>query len=115
MTPEQLDLAFAVLEHTAIEGGRCPMNEQLGHGAAPALARAGRILIEVYPHNFRRVTILTGPHAGKSTAPCPHPKWRPMKVIGTETRTHLGTVDRGASQRRQPSAPRPLTREELAR
>ena len=31
------------------------------------LARGGKIRIDVYPHNWRVVTILMGPYAGKET------------------------------------------------
>jgi hypothetical protein len=44
-------------------------------------ARSGKIRIDVYPHNWRVVTIMTGPQAGKSTAPAPNKNWRPYLTI----------------------------------
>ena len=37
-----------------------------------ALAQAGKIKIEISGHNWRRVTILWGEHAGRKTPPNPH-------------------------------------------
>lgn len=73
MTPAA-ERMFTVLEAAAAAGERCPMREQLGTGAAPSLrtlARAGKIRIEIFNLNFRRITILVGPHAGKATADPP--------------------------------------------
>jgi hypothetical protein len=64
---------FKILEQCATAGKRCPENstEGVGHGIIPALARAGRIRVEISGQNYRTVTIMVGPHAGKSTAPNP--------------------------------------------
>jgi hypothetical protein len=51
-----------------------------------ALARAGRIRIEVYAHNWRVVEILSGPNKGKRTAPCPNKTNGPYLVIEKESR-----------------------------
>lgn len=70
-----LDRAFVVLEQAAIQGRRCPTSED---GMKPfivtALALSGQIRSEISARNWRQITILTGPHAGKKTAPNPLPK-----------------------------------------
>lgn len=66
---------FQMLEQAAATGARCPMREQFGNvSSAPALkalARAGKIRVEIFIYNFRRVVILDGPHKGKATADPP--------------------------------------------
>lgn len=56
--------AFAMLEQAAAGGERCPKTGENGLTSTLTgdLARAGRIRIDVYPHNFRVVTIMEGPH-----------------------------------------------------
>lgn len=73
---------FAALEQAAVDGRRCPENGCFGvaAGTVPGLAREGLIMVAVYAHNYRVVTIMTGPHKGKSTAPCPWSR-KPYKVI----------------------------------
>lgn len=75
--------AFAMFERAAASGARCPKSgvDGLTSQIASGLARSGKIRIDVYPHNWRVVTILTGPQAGKTTAPAPNPKWRPYLTI----------------------------------
>lgn len=113
------DDAFALLQSAAIAGDRCPQAgihgfSSLTSAVTTALAHAGRIRIEIYAWNFRVIEILTGPHAGKRTAPGPNGQ-KPWKIIDANgTRTRRGTVNFGRQGRSQPSAPRPLTREELA-
>lgn len=74
---QTLNDAFRIIEAAAIAGERCPMSTNNGGSLVPAnvsvLAKTGRIAIEVSGRNWRRVTILVGPHAGKSTAPNPEP------------------------------------------
>ncbi len=81
--------AFAQLEQAAIADIRCPIagTNGLTSGLTSKLTRSGHIRIDVYPHNWRVVTILVGPHAGKSTAGPPNKNWRPYRTIekGTET------------------------------
>jgi hypothetical protein len=80
LSPSNLDKAFALLVDHAIIGARCPVTS--GPSAHPllisahfsGLARQGRIRVEIGGHNWRRITILTGRHAGTSTAPNPNPK-----------------------------------------
>lgn len=81
--PISPDDAFAMLERAAIAGERCPITGTGGltSGLTTVLASEGKIRIEIYPHNFRRVTILVGPNAGKTTADPPNKNWRPYKVI----------------------------------
>jgi hypothetical protein len=92
--------AFAMLEKAAASGERCPESRTNGMTSqlTSALARSGQIKIDVYPHNFRVVTILSGPHAGKSTAPPPNKNWRPYL-----------TIEKGSALRKQ-YAPKQYTR-----
>ena len=114
--PERLNAVFKTLEAAAVAGRRCPENGQ--HGVTSdivvALAHAGRITIEISNKNWRRVVILEGEHAGKATAGDPN-GCKPWQVIGTETTVNGKTKDFGASQRREPSKPRPLTAADLAK
>ena len=75
--------AFAMLEQAAVSGARCPESRTNGMTSqlTSALARSGQIRIDVYPHNWRVVTILTGANAGKATAPPPNKNWRPYLTI----------------------------------
>lgn len=115
-----LDDAFALLEQIAAAGERCPVSS--GPEASPLksnhvsqLAREGRIIVEISSKNWRRVTILVGPHKGKSTAPNPHKGNRVYQVVDTRGAVVNGKItDHGAASRQQPSLPRFLTREELA-
>ena len=86
MTHPLTETTFAAIVKAALAGNRCPMNGREGFpglevNAVRALAHAGRIRIEVYPHNWRVVEILDGPHTGKRTAPPPDPMWRPYLII----------------------------------
>lgn len=94
MDQSRLNRAFAALEAAAVEGARCPQAHELPKGSGgtvPALARDGRIKIEISGQNWRQVTILVGPNKGKKTAPNPlgHGAW---KVIDARSpvRNHLG-------------------------
>lgn len=83
-----LDKAFSALEAAAAKGERCPQNSPDGiiSDDISELARLGRVRSEIFAHNWRVVTILTGPHAGKKTAPCPHKchgAWRVTDHEGT--------------------------------
>lgn len=118
---DPIERTFAVLEAAAAAGERCPLSrEHSANGVhtqyVRALAKAGRIFIEISSCNWRRVTILTGAHKGKSTAPNPDPKAHVYQTIGVEGRKINGKfTDAGASKRQQPSAPRLLTSKELFR
>jgi hypothetical protein len=118
---ERIEATFAVLEAAAVAGERCPMSSQYPGGSlnkdhVAALAAAGRIFIEISSRNWRRVTILTRPNKGKSTAPNPDPKASVYQTVGMEGHKINGKlVDHKTLKRPMPSAPRPLTREELFR
>lgn len=104
----KLDRAFSLLEEAAVAGIRCPQREQITSTIFSQLAREGLILVEVYMHNFRRITILAGEHKGKKTsdAPLDH-KGRPRKpylVVSKDgTRRNGVLVDTGWKKRPQPS------------
>lgn len=120
LSPANLDKAFSILEACAVAGERCPVRDHGGLSgmAIRALAHEGRIFIEISSKNWRRVTIMTGPNKGKSTAQNPYPKARVYQTIGKEGRKINGKfVDSGSGtpNRNQPSAPRFLTAEELSR
>lgn len=104
LSDQALDRAFAILEQAAVNGERCPVTS--GPNAASGikskhiseLAKAGRIFVEVSSRNWRRVTILTGPNAGKSTAPNPDRHARVYQTVGKEgTRVNGHFVDHGAA------------------
>jgi hypothetical protein len=101
---------FKHLERLAVAGDRCPTRDQgLDGKYVKALADAGKIAVEVSTHNWRRITILVGPHAGKATAPNPLPRSSVyMTIDKTGTRRNGRAVDVGASSRQQPSAPKLL-------
>lgn len=114
-----IDQIFATLEHAAVMGERCPENGTAGFDSDDLyeLAQAGRIRVEVFGLNWRVVTLLTGRYAGRSTQACPHKSKRPWRVTDA-TGTHYPLQEErqqaaAPTTRRQPSAPRPLTREEI--
>jgi len=111
MRPSQatIDRCFALLEATALKGERCPQNKPFGPIESTVLTemyRRGMIMGEIYQANWRVITLLVGENAGESTARFPG-AGKPYRTIGqTPTRQQ---------SRPRPSAPRPLTREELER
>jgi len=110
-----LNQGLAEIEAAAVAGERCPVTRRegvkgLSDGVTTALAREGRIRIEVYAKNWRVAEILKGPNAGKRTKAPPNPEWRPYLTIGVETvRAYRAARALG------PSAPRPLHAEELGK
>lgn len=71
-TNQKIRKSFEMIEAAAVNGDRCPMGWDLPLIGAPGiLARDGKIKIEISGHNYRQVTILTGPNAGRATAPNP--------------------------------------------
>jgi hypothetical protein len=89
-----LDDNFRLLENAASVGERCPQtypHGPIGANAITKLVAAGRIRSEVYRYNYRVVTILVGPHKGKSTAPAA-PGLAPYLINGVH-------VDRRRNQR----------------
>ena len=112
LDPARLEAALRTLEQVAAANGRCPGNDEIGYGIISALAAAGKIEVEIYGRNFRRVTLLTGVHAGATTKGPPGARSRPYAVTdrnGTR-RTGFGPQN---TRRARPSAPRPLTMREL--
>lgn len=78
------DKDFALLVDAAVAGARCPQTSPhgpLASGSVSVLIAAGKIRSEVYKHNYRVVTILVGPHKGKTTAPA-DPGLKPYRVNG---------------------------------
>lgn len=83
VTREEIEETYRLIEAAAIAGERCPKSRPFGPLYKPAVSelyRARRLKGEVYFHNWRCITLLDGPHAGKCTAP---PPWggRPYKII----------------------------------
>ena len=92
----------------ALKGERCPMNYPLGPINGPglsALARAGHIRIEVFMHNWRVVTILSGEHAGKQTQSPPKGKGTGMPYRTIDARTSPRRNDIPLENRREPWKP----------
>lgn len=122
LSPNSLDTAFATLEVLAADGRRCPKTSGpdavsgLSSAQISRLANDGRIAVEISSRNWRRITILQGAHAGKSTQGNPDPNARVYQTIDKSgTRVNGKLTNDGVSTRRQPSAPRFLTAEELKR
>src|SRR5258708_4452478 len=83
ISEQAIDRAFALIEVAAAKGERAPQGEPhgpLANGTVTALYRAGRIRGAIYTGNWRVLTVLTGPHKGKSTAP-PPAGGRPYRII----------------------------------
>lgn len=84
---QALDACFAALVSAAIAGERCPQNGSIGvhKQYTSQLARDGWIKIEISGQNYRAITILTGPHKGKSTAADPSKQrvWRVIDANGS--------------------------------
>lgn len=114
LDPARLAAAFRTLEQVAAANRRCPANEDIGHGIISALAAAGKIEVEIYGRNFRRVTLLTGPHAGAMTQAPPSATWRPYAITDRNGTRRTGFAAQNATRAR-PSAPRLLTADELER
>ena len=88
MENPRLESAFRDLEliaEAADKKERCPKTGEFGplksHNIS-VLMKEGYIRSEVYRHNYRVITILKGPHAGKSTAPPEDGGLTPYKVNG---------------------------------
>jgi hypothetical protein len=63
---------FNAIVNAAVAGKRAPLSSRNGGSLNPDavkhLVKAGKIRIEIFVHNFRVITILSGEHAGKHTA-----------------------------------------------
>lgn len=97
-SPENLDRAFEILVAAAITGSRCPVTSgpdvhpYLTSAHIVALAKRGHIRSEVSGHNWRQITILTGRHAGKKTAPNPNENavvYKTMDAKGSKSNTSV--------------------------
>src|SRR5437868_14199791 len=100
------DRAFEILERCAEKNERCPVtsgpdaHKELKSADVGRLAKAGKIFVEISSKNWRRVTILSGPQTGKSTAANPYKGSRVYQTIGAEgTKVNGRFVDHGASSR----------------
>ena len=85
----RIDRTFALIEAAALAGERCPKNKPFGplsDHAMTELYRSGRIRAEIFARNFRRITLLHGPHRGKMTV-SPPPGTKLFKVIDREKMT----------------------------
>lgn len=82
---EILDRDFKLIEAAAAKGERCPQSQPHGplqYASSGTLARAGRIRVEIFAHNWRVATIMEGPHKGKQTLRSPYKgTQRPYRVI----------------------------------
>jgi len=68
------EVCFQLIENAAIAGVRCPMSRPYGPLDSEGVSRLvtdGRIRVEIFRQNWRVITLLTGPHAGKSTKAAP--------------------------------------------
>lgn len=98
MIPHKFLHDFELLVAAATKRERCPMNFPFGYirrDAITTLADAGCIRSECFARNFRRVTILVGPHAGARTADPPGHYRAPYKVIGPRPVVTLAKVSHG--------------------
>jgi hypothetical protein len=114
LDPARLDAAFRTLEQAAAGSRRCPANEDIGPGIISALAAAGKIEVEIYGRNFRRVKLLAGPHVGAATEGPPGATWRPYAITDRNGTRRTGFAAQ-YRPRLRPSAPRLLTPDELGR
>ena len=81
----RVEADYRLIEAAAIAGERCPQTEPHGPLASNSIGHlyaAGRIRSEIYRHNFRVVTLLKGPHAGKATAGPGDGSLKPYRVNG---------------------------------
>lgn len=81
----------------AIAGNRAPTKDDMDH--IPMVARATKqlvkdkaIKIEISGRNWRQITIMTGQHAGKSTAPNPNGMLPHRVLFGDQDLTHGKTT-----------------------
>lgn len=110
---ERQDDTFARIVAAAVAGERCPTTDQgLSSANVSALAHAGRIAVEVSTHNWRRVTILEGEHAGKSTAANPLKKFSTYLTLDKRGTLRNGKHVNYGGYRTQPSKPRLLSRDQ---
>lgn len=114
LTQGRMDKVFAALERAACEGKRCPVLHEvvkcpessfrLRSDEIPALAKAGRVRVEISGRNWRTVHILTGRHAGKSTKPNPDGGAPYLVIDKNGTRRNGKPIEQRPSQFRVPPA-----------
>lgn len=108
------DETFAKLERCAVNNERCPSDLPHGtlkQGAVGRLAKAGRVRSEVFRGNWRVVTLLTGPNAGKTTKEAPHPHGKPYIIMDANGTFMGGRMQEGSAPKRiGPSPPRNLSK-----
>jgi hypothetical protein len=101
--PRYSQHAFGLFVAAAVEGRRCPTNEELGPGGRKAineLFRLGAIRSEVYARNWREMEILAGEHAGKRTQSAPD-GWMPYYIVDGRGGRYVGDA---AEQRKGAAA-----------
>lgn len=104
---ETMDAVYKLVEAAAINGDRAPQMAPFGpltagmNAALLYMARAGRLRVEIFIHNWRVITLCDGPYKGAHTARSPYKgSGTPHKVIQKGDRTW--------ANRSKPSAPRLL-------
>lgn len=100
------DGVLALIEQAAINGTRCPQGTVVSSHMVRELAREGLIRIEISGKNWRRVTLLKGEHAGKSSAPDPEGRAPYRTIEGERDYWHTrGSQVRGSAARAPISLP----------
>lgn len=107
------DAAFLKICDAALNGRRAPINDELpGRGASvTALTRAEKVRVEVFTHNFRRITVLAGACAGKSTADPPsgpHGAPKPHLIVEARGAFRHGSPVLMAGRKRSPPVTLPF-------
>lgn len=97
---KRVEADFALLVAAAVAGERCPQTKPHGpihEGSLSALWQAGRIKSEVFAHNWRRVTILTGEHRGATTKGPSPLNGPPYRINGVDAGLHRARAARKIS------------------
>lgn len=103
---QRLEDTFNQVVEAALHNRRCPDNARINSAQLTALARQGRLRIDISGRSYRTVYILTGPQAGLSTAPDPD-KGRVFRSIGVVSTSTIRRKQYNHHQPRQaPSLPR---------
>lgn len=118
ITSHQAEKAYEAILSAAVAGTRCPQDSREGvpglpTGAIAPLVRAGRLRIEVYAKNWRVAEILQGPHAGARTQEPPFRHSGPYLIRDAAGSRLTGRPRLAPVKRSGPSAPRPLSLQEL--
>ena len=103
---QRLEDTYNQVVEAALRKRRCPDNASINSAQLTALARQGRLRIDISGRSYRTVHVLTGPHAGLSTLPDPD-KGRVFKSIGVVSTSTLRRKQYDRNEPRQvPSLPR---------